>query len=64
MVVKRLGLSYTEFDGCVEKARVKSSVGDSPYGYYHGLFAKIADDSDVGYINDILEKIKQKKTEK
>lgn len=63
LAINRLGLNYSEFDSCVKKAKVKSSINDSPYAYYHGLFAKIADNSDVGYIDTILEKIKLKKKE-
>ena len=63
MAVKRLGLNYKEFNDCVDKAHLWRSLNNSPYGYYHGLFAKIISEDDASNIDNILEKIKLKKKE-
>ena len=63
IAVKRIGLKRKEFVSNVKKAGVAKSLYDSPYGYYHGLFAKIVDNTDLNYVETILEKIKPTKKE-
>jgi mRNA-degrading endonuclease HigB of HigAB toxin-antitoxin module len=63
IAVKRIGLKRKEFASNVKKASVAKSLYDSPYGYYHGLFAKIVDNTDLNYVETILEKIKPTKKE-
>lgn len=56
IAIKRIGLSEKEFR---EKASDKAGeIFSSPSAYYHGMFAKILEKDDIGYVDNILEKIK------
>ena len=55
MAVKRVGLDGLAFDS--KRANMNARLFDTPYGYYHGMFAKILANDDVEYIDDALNKI-------
>ena len=63
VAVKRIGLKDKDFRAGAYKSGIKNSLFDAPSGYYHGLFAKIVEDSDVNYLETVLEKIKRTKKE-
>ena len=55
MAVKRVGLDGLTFDS--KRNSMNARLFDTPYGYYHGMFAKILANDDVEYIDDALNKI-------
>ncbi|MBE5737022.1 MAG: hypothetical protein E7348_01325 [Clostridiales bacterium] len=55
MVVKKLGLDGLTFDS--KRTSMDARLFDTPYGYYHGLFARILGNDDVEYIDNALNKI-------
>ena len=58
MMVKELGLDKNEFTSKAQKSGLNDKVFASPSAYYHGLFAKIIDHSELGDINGALDTIK------
>ena len=55
MAIKRVGLDGLEFDS--KKSGLDSSLFNTPYGYYHGMFAKILVNNDVEHIDNALNNI-------
>ncbi len=61
IAVKSLGLNRSEFVKEAQEKGVESSLYDTPSAYFHGLFAKIINTTEVQGINDILNKLKKQK---
>ena len=58
IAVKSLGLNRKDFVQKTKEKGIESSLYDTPSAYFHGLFAKIIDSTEIQGINDILNKIK------
>ena len=52
MLVKRIATDEKEFDS--KKASLDASAFNTPYAYYHGLFAKILGNDSVEYLDSVL----------
>ena len=59
IAVKSLGLNRKDFAQKAKETGIESSIYDTPSAYFHGLFAKVIDDTNVSGINDILNKLKK-----
>lgn len=55
IVVKRLGVTDNQFNS--KKQDLDGSLFGMPYGFYHGLFAKIVQKNEADYIDSALNKI-------
>ncbi len=61
IAVKSLGLNRKEFVKEAKEKGIENSLYDTPSAYFHGLFAKIVNTTEVQGINDILNKLKKQK---
>ncbi len=58
IAVKSLGLNRKDFVTKAKEHGIESSIYDTPSAYFHGLFAKIINSTEIQGINDILNKLK------
>ena len=61
IAVKSVGLNRQDFAQKAKENGVESALYDTPSAYFHGLFAKIINSTEVQGINDILNKLKKQK---
>ncbi len=61
IAVKSVGLNRQDFVQTAKEKGVESALYDTPSAYFHGLFAKIIQSTEVQGINDILNKLKKQK---